>query len=428
MEQVEKPGTPTLEEAEDQVELPTMWADNSADPTAPGTEYTATGPDWTRSPKKTLSSVVVAVSPKSVAPATQSMGLISQIVDNYQQNMTAETEAHRTGIDKMAWEVKAQTPMKALESTDIVFSSCPDELSDTTQSTVSETTHYGESPDIAHAGPPQQWLRQSITTYEHPTCEEYPELEELEAMNLNSEIPYPPSRSDHVDLNVFYGMPKHQKLKSTEYGFEKKFPTVTKKAVERCRVFLIHDSCLPTHSVTPLVFKDVLAVSAPLATFAEMAVIPANIAKLAPNKISLSLIIEGPDYIRRTCSDFDYAMDKRSKFNKERIYGSFMKELNFMKQLKNRGRLPMKVSLVSPLSLRLRRRTSDDDPLYGRHNEAAWFSLHPDRNGYLGHENSISLWTFETCSLEVPGVCGTSSLQHRCQPIHHSDEVRSTRP
>ena len=79
-----------------------------------------------------------------------------------------------------------------------------------------------------------------------------------------------------------------------------------------------------------------------------MDVIAANVAALTPKRISLLLIIGGPDYIRRTCSDFDYVKDKPSKFDKERIYGSFVKELNFLKQLKNRGRLPMKVSLVSP--------------------------------------------------------------------------------
>ncbi len=161
------------------------------------------------------------------------MGLISQIVDNYQQHITAETEAHRNRIDKMAWEVKAQAPVKALESKDIVFSSCPAELSDTTQSTVSETTYYKESPDITHAGISQQWLPQSITIYEHTTSEEYPELEELEMMNFNSEKQYRPSRSDDVDLNAFNRMPKHQKVKPTDYGFKKKFPTVTKKAVDR---------------------------------------------------------------------------------------------------------------------------------------------------------------------------------------------------
>ena len=82
--------------------------------------------------------------------------------------------------------------MQALKSKDIVFSSCPAELSDTTQSTVWERTYYEEIPDITQAGPSQQWIPQSIPSYEHPTSEEYPELEELEMMNLNSEIQYPP--------------------------------------------------------------------------------------------------------------------------------------------------------------------------------------------------------------------------------------------
>ncbi len=117
-----------------------------------------------------------------------------------------------------------------------------------------------------------------------------------------------------------------------------------------------------------------------------MAVIAANIAKLTPNKISLSLIVGRPDYIRRTCSDFDYAKDKPSKFVKERIHGSFIKELNFMKQLKNKGRLPMKVSLVSPLPFRLRGRIPSDDPLPGRHNQASGLPLYSDGNGNLGHK------------------------------------------
>ena len=187
MEQVEEPGTPTLDETEDQVGQSMMWADTSADPAAPGTQSTATGPDWTRYPKNSLSSVVLAVPPKSVAPATQAMGLTSQIVDSYQQHIPAEPEAHQKRIDKMAWEVKTQTPMKALKSKDIVLFFCPAEISDTTQSTVSDTTYYEESPDITHAGL-SQWIPQSITTYEHPTSEKNPDLEELEMMNLNSEI------------------------------------------------------------------------------------------------------------------------------------------------------------------------------------------------------------------------------------------------
>ena len=167
-------------------------------------------------------------------------------------------------------------------------------------------------------------------------------------MNLNSEIQYSPSRSDDVNLPAFYRIAKHQKFKAADYGFQKKFPTVTKRAVERCRILLMHDSCLPTHSVTPLVFKDVLAVPVPLATFAEMAVIAANIARLGPNRISLLLLVGGPDFIRRTCSDFDFVKDKPSNFDKERIYGSFVKEIGAIKMLKNRARLPVKVALVSP--------------------------------------------------------------------------------
>ena len=167
-------------------------------------------------------------------------------------------------------------------------------------------------------------------------------------MNLNSEIQYPPARSQDVDLAAFYRVGRHQKIKSSEHGFQTKLPTVTKRAVERCRVLLIHDSCLPTHSVTPPVFKDVLAVPAPLTTSAEMAVITANIAQLTPNKISLLLMIGGPDFIRRTRADFDFIKDKPSKFDKERIYGSYIKEIKFVKQLKSRVRLPMKVIFVSP--------------------------------------------------------------------------------
>ena len=59
-------------------------------------------------------------------------------------------------------------------------------------------------------------------------------------------------------------------------------------------------------------------------------------------------MIGGPDFIRRTCSDFDFIKDKPSKFDKERIYGNYIKEIKFIKQLKNRGRLPMKVIFVSP--------------------------------------------------------------------------------
>ncbi len=98
--------------------------------------------------------------------------------------------------------------------------------------------------------------------------------------------------------------------------------------------------------MTPLVFKDELAVPNPLSTFAEMAVIDANIARLAESRIFLRLIIDGHDSVRRTWSDYDFIKDQ-PLFDEELNYIGFGNEVRAIRHSKYQGRLLMKGVLVA---------------------------------------------------------------------------------
>ena len=167
--------------------------------------------------------------------------------------------------------------------------------------------------------------------------------------NAKMTPPYPPVGHATIDAKLFYKSPDPV---GRFDSFRVTFEELKLKQVEGARILIMHDSCLPSISLPPIVFKDTLAVSVPMGRLSEMAGIAANILRQGKSKASILLIIGGIDLIRRVALGWDFnKTTSPTKEEMEKITKEYILQFKAILSLHQSRHLPEKTVVCSPPAL-----------------------------------------------------------------------------